>query len=116
VFLLNNFFPTMTKLLVFQAIGELFSRTLVLPIPGPVIGMVFLLICLMLKGGEVEKMAPAAAQLLGYLPLFFVPAAVGILVHLHRVASEWLPIVAALIASTVAAIIVSAAVMRWLQK
>lgn len=113
---MNDFIPTMTKLLVFQAIGEFLSRALALPIPGPVIGMVLLLIYLMLKGGEAEKMAPAASQLLGYLPLFFVPAAVGILVHLHRVASEWLPIVVALVASTVAAIIVSAAVMRCLQK
>lgn len=108
--------PMMTKLLVFQAIGEAFSRALSLPIPGPVIGMVCLFIYLMLKDGEAAKLAPAASQLLSYLPLLFVPAAVGIIVHVQRLASEWLPIVAALVSSTVASIIVTAAVMRWLQK
>lgn len=108
--------PTFTKLLVFQAIGEAISRILSLPIPGPVIGMVCLFIYLMVKEGEATKLVPAASSLLSYLPLFFVPAAVGILVHVQRVASEWLPIVAALVFSTVASIAVTAAVMRRLQK
>ena len=38
------------------------------------------------------------------------------MVHFQRVAAEWLPIVAALLASTVVSIVVTAAVVKGLQK
>lgn len=107
---------TFTKLLIFQVIGEGLAYALSLPVPGPVIGAVLLFLYLMLKDGEAAKLAPASSQLLGHLTLFFVPAAVGIIVHVQRVGSEWLPIGVALAASTVASVIVTAAAIRWLKK
>ena len=45
-----------------------------------------------------------------------MPAGVGIMVYGQRVADEWLPIAAALLISTVISLIVSALVLRRLQK
>jgi holin-like protein len=38
------------------------------------------------------------------------------MLHGHRIATEWLPITVSLLVSTVLAIVVTALVVRWLQK
>jgi len=45
-----------------------------------------------------------------------VPAGVGVMLHFERLGAEWLPIVVALVASTVITIGVAALVMRALQR
>ena len=107
---------TLATLLVFQLIGEGLAYALAAPIPGPVIGMLLLLLYLIVKKDAASALAPTSIQLLKHLSLLFVPAGVGVMVHAQRVADEWLPIMAALIASTVVSIIVTAVVVRWLQK
>jgi holin-like protein len=107
---------TFATLLVFQTIGEALSYALSLPIPGPVIGMVLLFLFLTVKSDALQKLAPTALELIRHLSLLFVPAGVGIMVHAQRISSEWLPILVALVASTVVSIAVTAAVVRWLQK
>jgi holin-like protein len=104
------------KLLVFQALGEGLAFLLAIPIPGPVIGMVLLLIYLLIRAGEVEKLTSFSTQFLSHLALLFVPAAAGIILHVHRIADEWIPITAALMISTVVSIVVTAVVVRWLEK
>ena len=107
---------TFAVLLVFQTLGEGLAYALALPIPGPVIGMLLLFLYLVLKSDAVHQLAPTSLELLKHLSLLFVPAGVGIMVHAQRIAAEWLPIVVALVASTVVSIAVTAAVVRWLQK
>lgn len=107
---------TIATLMVFQTMGEGLSYALSLPVPGPVIGMVLLLAYLMLKDDAIAKLAPTSLVLLKHLSLLFVPAGVGIMVHAKRIAAEWLPIMFALVVSTIVSIIVTAAVVRWLRK
>ena len=107
---------TFAVLLVFQTMGEGLAHALALPIPGPVIGMLLLFLYLILRSDAVHRLAPTSLVLLKHLSLLFVPAGVGIMVHAQRIVAEWLPIVAALVASTVVSIAVTAAVVRWLQK
>ena len=57
-------------------------------------------------------LAVAADGLLKHLSLLFVPAGVGVMLHASRLADEWLAIAVALVASTVAAIAVTALTMR----
>lgn len=102
---------TLLVLLVFQTIGEGLVYVLSLPIPGPVIGMLLLLLYLILRKDQAAKLAPTASQLLSNMALLFVPACVGISVHLHRIAEEWLAISVALIVSTVVSLIVTAFVV-----
>lgn len=107
---------TLLTLLVFQTLGEGLVYVLSLPIPGPVIGMLLLLIYLILKKDLAVKLAPTASQLLSNMALLFVPACVGISIHLHRIAEEWLAISVALIVSTVVSIVVTAFVIDRLKK
>jgi holin-like protein len=71
-------------LLALQSLGELLSRGLGLPFPGPVVGMVLLL--LVLRWPLVrEPVAACADFLLGHLSLLFVPVGVGVMTHLALV-------------------------------
>src|SRR5947199_10607533 len=103
----------LTWLLVYQCVGEILARWTGLPVPGPVIGMVLLFATLLARNVAPESLPTAASGLLSHLSLLFVPAGVGVMLHFQRVASEWLPIAVALVASTVLALAVTAWVMRW---
>ncbi len=92
----------LTQLLVFQLAGEVVARGLNLPVPGPVLGMLFLFLALVLRGGPGEELKSTSGTLLQHLSLLFVPAGTGIMVHLHRVADEWLPLLLSLLVSTLA--------------
>lgn len=105
----------LTLLLLFQLAGEAIALYFALPVPGPVIGMGLLFAGLALRGGPSAELRGTAQNLLQHLSLLFVPAGVGVMLHIQRIADEWLPIVVALVASTVASILVTALVLRALQ-
>ena len=74
----------MAWLLVFQSAGELLARGLGLPLPGPVIGMVLLLVALRWPAVQTP-VAVCADFLLSHLSLLFVPVGVGVMTHLSLV-------------------------------
>jgi holin-like protein len=106
----------LTVLLVYQLIGEVIVQFAGLPIPGPVIGLLLLFLSLWARGGLAAPLRDTANGILQHLSLLFVPAGVGIMVHFSRISGEWLPILAAVVASTALAIAVSALVMRALMR
>lgn len=106
----------LTQLLLFQLAGEVIARGLALPIPGPVLGMLLLFVALVLRGGPGRNLQSTGQTLLQHLSLLFVPAGTGIMVHLHRVADEWLPLALSLLVSTTATLIVTALVMKLCQR
>ena len=103
-------------LLVFQLTGEVLARYFELPVPGPVIGMLLLFLALALRGGPGDELRTTSQTLLQHLSLLFVPAGTGIMVHLHRVADEWLPLLLSLLISTIATLVVTALVMKACQR
>ena len=103
-----------TVLLVCQLVGELVSRGLHLPVPGPVLGMLLLLVGLLLRdrlrlstGEEPPALGSVANALLGNLGLLFVPAGVGVVLYGPLLARNWLPIAVAIVGGTVLAIAVT---------
>ena len=102
----------LTQLLVFQLLGEIVARWLALLVPGPVLGMLFLFVTLALRDGPGQELQATSQNLLQHLSLLFVPAGAGIMVHLHRVADEWLPVLLSLLMSTAATLVVTALVMK----
>ena len=106
-----NFINGLAILLVYQLVGEVSARYLQLPVPGPVIGMIMLFLTLSLRRGAAASLDTASNGLLSHLSLLFVPAGVGMIVHFDRIAAEWLPIVVALVLSTVLTMAVTAGVM-----
>lgn len=101
-----------TILLLCQLAGEVITRLLALPVPGPVVGMVLLFAGLVVRGRAPADLERVAAGLLSHLSLLFVPAGVGIMIHLRLIAHEWLPISAAVIVSTLLTIAVTGLVMK----
>ncbi len=102
----------LTQLLLLQLLGEVIARWLELPVPGPVLGMLFLFLTLAVRGGPGHELQSTSQHLLQHLSLLFVPAGVGIMVHLHRVTDEWLPLLLTLLISTVATLVVTALAMK----
>ncbi|MFT3847129.1 MAG: CidA/LrgA family protein [Propionivibrio sp.] len=102
----------LSLLLLYQLVGELIVRAFALPIPGPVIGMALLFLTLLVRGRVGEELRNGTSALLQHLSLLFIPAGAGIMLHLQRIASEWLPIAVALVASTFAGMAVTGLVLR----
>ncbi|WP_432472328.1 CidA/LrgA family protein [Amphritea sp. HPY] len=99
-------------LLLFQFVGELFVLTVGMPVPGPVVGMVLLLACLILKGDVPDYLRIPSEALLKHLALLFVPAGVGLMAHFQLLEADWLAILVALIVSTGVTIIVTGLILN----
>jgi len=101
---------SLSLILVCQLIGEVIVRGLALPMPGPVVGLMLLLLLLLardrfaalargpLQGGGVES---ASRGLLANLSLLFIPAGVGVVQKLDLLAEHGIAIMAVLALSVV---------------
>jgi holin-like protein len=94
----------LSLLLLFQLAGETVSHLLDLPIPGPVVGMVLLLLALELRTALQAQLQTASAGVLAHLSLLFVPAGVGVVQHGPRLLAEWPAVVTTLVVSTLATV------------
>ncbi len=107
-----------TVLLLCQLAGEGLARALALPIPGPVLGLVFLFVLLMLRGRVRPQSTPVSetplgtlcAFLLANLSLLFVPAGVGIIGQTDVLARHGVGLLVALVGSTAISLVVTALV------
>lgn len=95
-------------LLAFQLAGEVIARAGGLLVPGPVVGLVLLLACLILSPRLAAHLQSTASGLLAHLSLLFVPAGVGVLGHLDTLAAQGIQLILALVISTLLAITVGA--------
>lgn len=105
-----------TALLCLQLAGETWVWAFDWPLPGPVLGMALLLGVLALKPAWIAAIKPASQGLLQHLSLLFVPAGVGVMLHLQRLGEEALAIGVALVLSTWIGMGVAALVMLWLMR
>lgn len=102
--------------LLFQLIGELIVVWLSLPLPGPVLGMVLLLLVLLGAKRVPEPLRRVSDVLLSNLALLFVPAGVGLVLHFELLKSEWWIILLALFISSLGAAAITAFVFAALLK
>lgn len=109
--------PALVLILGCHLAGEVIARGLGLPLPGPVLGLVFLLGLITLSARLRDAVRPVAQGILAHLSLLFVPAGVGVVAHLGLFAEQGAVLALALVVSTVAAIVVGALtftlVARW---
>lgn len=106
----------LTLILCCQLAGELVVTAGGLPVPGPVLGMILLFLLLLIRGGVGEDLGRVGDALLKNLALLFVPAGVGVVVHLGLIGREGLAITAALIVSTLLTVLVTGLVMSRLAR
>lgn len=99
-----------------QLAGEVVTGFFHLPIPGPVIGMLFVLGALLVRRGPSEPFDRTSRGLLEHLSLLFVPAGVGVMRYLDILTREGLAIGVTIVSSTVITMLVTTATMRALTR
>ncbi len=98
-------------LLALQSIGELLARAFSLPFPGPVVGMLLLLLAL--RWPAVRAPVAACAEfLLSHLSLLFVPVGVGVMTHLGLLGQYGLRMLMVIVLSTWVGLAVTALVLH----
>lgn len=88
-------------ILIICCLGELIHSMFHLNVPGNVIGIVILFLCLVVGIVKVEQIEELSKFLLDHLAFFFVPAGVGILTCIPVLQGKWLAFLAVCIITTV---------------
>jgi holin-like protein len=109
---------SLSLILLCQLAGEVFVRSLGLPMPGPVIGLMLLLVLLLmrdrfatlargpLQDGSVES---TSRGLLANLSLLFVPAGVGVVQKLDLIVDHGMAFLGVLVISVLVTLLVTVA-------
>lgn len=104
-------------LVALQCVGDLIAAAASLPIPGMVIGLVLLVCGLGVRGWRLgfqhavpEALNRTAGTLHGNFGLLFVPAGVGVVANLPRLAADGLALLGAVLLSTAITIAVTATI------
>jgi putative effector of murein hydrolase LrgA (UPF0299 family) len=109
---------SLSLILLCQLAGEVITRGLGLPLPGPVLGLLFLLVLLLARDRfaglargplQQEGVEKASRGLLANLSLMFVPAGVGVVQKLDLIASHGIAVAAVLAISVVVTLLVTVA-------
>lgn len=106
----------LTWLVLFQLLGTAINHLLLPVLPGPIIGLLLLLVFLVVRGEVGEPLNQAASSLLRYLPLLLVPPAVGVMVYAKDIAADFWAIVGALVLSLLLSMAFAGVLMQQLVK
>ena len=99
-------------LLFFQLCGEALVGLSGISIPGSVVGMLILWICLHLKGRVPDSLNQASQGLIKHLSLLFLPAGAGLFFLPPSVQKYWPAVMAAIVVGTFISLLFSS----WLVK
>jgi holin-like protein len=108
--------PGLVQILLWQGLGELVSHFFLPIIPGPVLGLIFLLIFLIIKGQVNSSLALVSDAFSQHLGVLFIPAAVGVILFLPQLKAHAVAVISALLISVVLTIVVTAIVLRFIAK
>ena len=110
-------------ILLFQLMGEFIQKFFELSIPGPVIGLIFLLSVLLIikkinKKHEAfdTNLVISAENLLSYLPLLFIPVGVGVVMHLSLLEENLVSVLLVIVFGTLLTLALTGYVMEKLLK
>ena len=109
-------------LIACELVGEVVRSAFDLPVPGPVIGMFCLGGILAFRKDKPgasaipEALEQTSEALISHMGLLFVPAGVGIVAEAELLRTEWLPIAAGLVGSTILSLAVTGLVMHWMMR
>ena len=102
----------LVQLFLWQGLGELLSKFFLPGLPGPVLGLLLLLVFLCLKGQVDSDLAMVAVSFRQHLGLLFVPASVGVLLFLPELQAHALAVGTALLVSVILTIAATALVLK----
>ncbi|WP_424135920.1 CidA/LrgA family protein [Roseomonas chloroacetimidivorans] len=107
--------PGLALILSCQLAGEALVHGTGWPLPGPVVGMVILLLLLLLNDSlpnpaETRFVTAPSEALVANLSVLFVPAGVGVVNKLDVLEAHWFALALALVTSTIIGLAVTALV------
>ena len=108
----------------FQLIGEVIQQYFEMLIPGPVVGLILLLMALICTGVTTSPVIVAlstsiyqsAEGILRYLSLLFIPIGVGVIMHLQYLENNILSVMAVILIGTVLSLGLTAVLFERLTK
>ena len=103
-------------ILLFYFLGEMLSLVLGGLLPGSVLGMVLLFMALYFKIVKPINVKDAATIITKNMAVFFIPAAVGIMVYVELFSKSLMIIASAIVVSTVLTLITVALVQENFEK
>lgn len=98
------------QLLIISSIclaGELLNKWLGIPLPGNVLGMIILLVCLLAGVVTLKMIKEISDFLLDHLAFFFLPAGVGLLGCMNVIGENWGGLLIITVVSTIAVMLVT---------
>ena len=110
---------SLSLILLCQLAGEALARGIGVPMPGPVIGLMILLVLLLLRdrfavlargpllGGEADGVESTSRGLLANLSLLFVPAGVGVVQKLDLIVNHGIAFLGVLAISVLITLLVT---------
>ena len=103
----------------FQLLGEAIQKFFEINIPGPVIGLILLLLVFIffiknsLPFRKIKKeISETSHQIINYLSLLFVPIGVGVVMHINYLGDNLFKILAIIIIGTLSTLVFVAYVME----
>ena len=103
----------------FQLLGEAIQKFFEINIPGPVIGLILLLLVFIffiknaLPFRKIKKeISETSHQIINYLSLLFVPIGVGVIMHINYLGDNLFKILAIIIIGTLSTLVFVAYVME----
>ncbi|WP_140456781.1 CidA/LrgA family protein [Priestia megaterium] len=103
-------------LYAFSMIGEAVHHMLHLPIPGSIIGLILMLICLMCKIVPIKAIEDGASFLLSFLPLLFIPAMAGVMNYPSLLSSSGAVLFLIIVLSTIVTMAAAGIASQLLEK
>lgn len=99
---------------IFLYIGEGISKLLSLPVPGTILGMLFLFISLQVKLLKLEHIEKGGSILIKNMAIFFIPPGVSLIKSLHLLEGNWIKIIFIMVTTTIISIGVTGKFIEYL--
>lgn len=100
-------------ILVLYFLGEIISKTFNVPIPGNIIGMILLFLCLWIGIIKIEKVDSIANFFLDHLAFFFIPAGVGLMNSFGDIKTSAIQILIVCIVTTIIVMAVTGLIVQF---
>ncbi len=103
-------------ILIICVVGEVLNKVVNIPLPGSIIGMILLFVCLLFRLIKLEMIEEISKFLLEHLAFFFIPAGVGLLAYVGILKENLLPILVICFVTTFIVMIITGWTVQIIKK
>jgi len=103
-------------ILIICVIGEVLNKVMHIPLPGSIIGMILLFICLLTGLIKIEMIDEVSKFLLDHLAFFFIPSGVGLLAYVGILKENFVSITVICVVTTFLVMIVTGLTVQMIKR